>query len=103
MGYNIVGSMTLADWDRVKKTCKKMRKDFNEKLTALEAKLESEIQELNPEQIQTLSNQVQALTTQISAIISGQEAQGQRLDALEEDCANSELTTSEIIEAYNGD
>lgn len=103
MGYSIVGSMTLADWDRVKKTCKKMRKELNEKLTALEIKLEGEIQELSPEQIQTLENQIQALTTQINVIISGQEAQGQRLDALEESCANDEITTSEIIEAYNGD
>jgi hypothetical protein len=103
MSYFVVGSTDLADWVRVKKLCRDMRKEFNKSLAALETKLESEIKELNPEQIQTLKNQVQSLIAQMSTIISGQEVQGQRLDALEESCANSEITTSEIIEAYNGD
>ena len=102
MGYCCVGNMSTADWEKIKKMCRDMHKEFDDKLSALEAKLEGEIQELNVEQIQTIKNQVQALSIQISAIIDGQAIQDQRLDSLEATCANLEITTSEVIEAYNG-
>ena len=102
MGYCCVGNMSQADWAEIKKLCRTMHKEFDEKMSALEAKLEGEIQELNVEQIQTLKNQVQALSIQINTIISGQEIQDQRLDELEDKCANLEITTSEVLEAWNG-
>lgn len=102
MAYYCVGSMSQADWEQIKKMCKAMHKEFDSKMSALEAKLEGEIQELNVEQIQTLKNQIQALSIQINTIISGQEIQDQRLDNLEATCANLEITSSEVLEAYNG-
>ena len=38
----------------------------------------------------------------MQAVISGQEMHGKRLDDIEEHCANLELTTSEVLEVYNG-
>lgn len=102
MAYCCVGSMSQADWEQIKKMCKAMHKEFDAKMSALEAKLEGEIQELNVEQIQILKNQIQALSVQINIIVSGQETQDQRLDELEGKCANLEITTSEVLEAWNG-
>lgn len=102
MGYCAVGSMSSADWTEIKKLCNQVKKEFNEKLDALERQLESEIAALDTGRIQTIINQINALNLQIQTVISGQEVQDQRLDNLEETCANLEITTSEVIEAYNG-
>ena len=102
MAYCCVGNMSQADWAEIKKLCTNMRNDFNRKLDALESKLENEISSLSLGDIQTLKNQMQALTIQINALVVGQEMQDQRLDSLEERCANLEITTSEVLEAYNG-
>ena len=102
MGYCAVGSMSSADWAEIKKLCNQVKKEFNEKLDALERQLESEIAALDAGKIQTIINQVNALNIQMQSVISGQEIQDQRLDNLEAICANREITTSEVIEAYNG-
>lgn len=102
MGYCAVGSMSPADWAEIKKLCNQVKKEFNEKLDALERQLESEIAALDAGKIQTIINQVNALNIQMQSVISGQEIQNQRLDNLEATCANTEITTSEVIEAYNG-
>ena len=103
MGVCCVGNMSQADWAEIKKLCRVMRKEFDKKLDELDAKLEAEIAEINTGAIQTLMNQMQALTIQVNSVITGQEIQDQRLDGLEERCANIEITTSEVIEAYNGE
>ena len=102
MGYCAVGSMSSADWAKIKKLCRQVQKEFNEKLDALEQQLESEIASLSTDKIQTIINQISALNLQVQAVVSGQEVQDQRLDSLEETCANLEITTSEVLEAYNG-
>lgn len=102
MGYCCVGNMSQADWAEIKKLCSAMRKDFNKKLDDLETKLEGEIQALSAGDIQTIKNQLQALAIQVNALITGQEVQDNRLNELEEKCANLEITTSEVLEAYNG-
>lgn len=102
MGYCAVGSMSSADWAEIKKLCKQVQKEFNDKLTALEQQLESEIAALDAGKIQTIINQINTLNLQMQAVISGQEIQDQRLDNLEATCANLEITTSEVLEAYNG-
>lgn len=102
MGYCAVGSMSPADWSEIKKLCNQVKKEFNEKLDILERQFESEIAALDTGKIQTIINQVNALNIQMQAVISGQEIQDQRLDNLEEHCANLELTTSEVLEAYIG-
>jgi hypothetical protein len=102
MGYCAVGSMSSADWAEIKKLCRQMKKELNEKLETLERQLESEIAALDTGKIQTIINQLNALNIQMQAVISGQAIQDQRLDNLEEKCANVEFTTSEILEAYNG-
>lgn len=102
MGYCAVGSMSPADWSEIKKLCNQVKKEFNEKLDTLERQLESEIAALDTGKIQTIINQINALNIQMQSVISGQEIQDQRLDKFEEHCANLELTTSEVLEAYNG-
>lgn len=102
MAYSCVGNMSQADWEEIKKLCTSMRKDFNKQLDTLEAKLENEISALSTGEIQSIKNRLQALTIQVDAIISGQAIQDQRLDTLEDRCANLEITTSEVLEAYNG-
>lgn len=102
MGYCAVGSMSPADWAEIKRLCNQVKKEFNEKLDALEKQLESEIAALDVGKIQTIINQVNTLNIQMQSIISGQDIQDQRLNNLEATCANTEITTSEIIEAYNG-
>lgn len=102
MGYCAVGSMSPADLAVVKKLCSQVKKELNEKLDTIERQLESEIAALDTDKIQIIINKVNALNIQMQAVISGQELQDQRLDSLEEHCANLELTTSEVLEAYNG-
>lgn len=102
MGYYAVGSMPPADWAEIKKLCNQVKKEFNEKLDTLERQLESEIAALDTGKVQTIINQINTLNLQMQAVISGQEIQDQRLNNLEATCANLELTTSEVLEAYNG-
>jgi ABC-type phosphate transport system auxiliary subunit len=102
MGYCCIGNMSQADWAEIKKLCSAMRKEFNKKLDDLDTKLEGEIQELSVGEIQTIKNQLQALAIQVNALVTGQEVQDNRLNELEEKCANLEITTSEVLEAYNG-
>lgn len=102
MGHCAVGSMSSADWSEIKKLCNQVKKEFNEKLDTLERQLESEIAALDAGKVQTIINKINALNLQMQAVISGQEIQDQRLNNLEATCANLELTTSEVLEAYNG-
>ena len=102
MGHCAVGSMSPADWSEIKKLCNQVKKEFNEKLDTLERQLESEIAALDAGKVQTIINKINALNLQMQAVISGQEIQDQRLNNLEATCANLELTTSEVLEAYNG-
>ena len=102
MGYCAVGSMSPADLAAVKKLCNQVKKEFNEKLDTLERQLESEIATLDTGKVQTIINQINTLNLQMQAVISGQEMHGKRLDDIEEHCANLELTTSEVLEVYNG-
>ena len=102
MGHCAVGSMSSADWSEIKKLCNQVKKEFNEKLDTLERQLESEIAALDAGKVQTIINKINALNLQMQAVISGQEIQDQRLNNLETTCANLELTTSEVLEAYNG-
>lgn len=102
MGYCAAGSMSSADWAEIKKLCNQVKREFNDKLDSLERQFESEIAALDAGKIQTIINQINALNLQMQAVISGQEIQDQRLNNLEATCANLELTTSEVLEAYNG-
>lgn len=102
MAYCAVGSMSTADWNEIKKLCSSLRKDINTKLTTLESKLEDEINSLDTNQIQTLKNKLLALSNEVSSFSDWQDRQDTRLDSLEEKAANLEMTTSEILEAYNG-
>ena len=102
MGHCAVGSMSSTDWSEIKKLCSQVKKEFNEKLDTLERQLESEIATLDAGKVQTIINKINALNLQMQAVISRQEIQDQRLNNLEATCANLELTTSEVLEAYNG-
>ena len=102
MGHCAVGSMSSADWSEIKKLCSQLKKEFNEKLDTLERQLESEIAALDTGKIQTIINQINALNLQMQAVISEQGVQDKRLADIEEHGANLELTTNEVLEAYNG-
>ena len=102
MGYCAVGSMSPADLAVVKKLCNQVKKELNEKLDTLERQLESEIAALDTGKIQTIINQINALNLQMQAVISEQGVQDKRLADIEEHGANLELTTNEVLEAYNG-
>ena len=102
MGYCAVGSMSPADLATVKKLCNQVKKELNEKLDTVERQLESEIATLDAGKVQTIINKINALNTQMQAVISEQGVQDKRLADIEEHGANLELTTSEVLEAYNG-
>ena len=102
MSYSCVGNMSPADWVEIKKLCTSLRREINRKIDDVEARLENEINALSHGDIQTIKNQLQALTIQVNALVAGQEIQDQRIDSLEDRCANLEITTSEVLEAYNG-
>ena len=102
MGYCAVGSMSPADLAVVKKLCNQVKKELNEKLDTVERQLENEIASLDVGKIQIIINQINALNTQMQAVISEQGVQDKRLADIEEHGANLELTTSEVLEAYNG-
>ena len=102
MAYCAVGSMSVADWNEIKKLCSSLRKDIDIKLTTLETKLEDEINSLDTNQIQTLKNKLLVLSSEVSSFLDWQDRQDTRLDSLEEKAANIEITTSEVLEAYNG-
>ena len=94
--------MSPADWVEIKKLCTSLRREINRKIDDVEARLENEINSLSQGDIQTIKNQLQALTIQVNALVTGQALQDLRLDSLEDKCANLEITTSEVLEAYNG-
>lgn len=102
MAYSCVGNMSPADWVEIKKLCASLRRDMNRKIDEVETRLENEINSLSQGDIQTIKNQLQALTIQVNTLVAGQEIQDQRIDSLENRCANLEITTSEVLEAYNG-
>lgn len=102
MGYCAVGSMLPADLAAVKKLCNQVKKELNEKLDTVERQLENEIASLDVGKIQIIINQINALNTQMQTVISEQGVQDKRLADIEEHGANLELTTSEVLEAYNG-
>lgn len=102
MGYCAVGSMLPADFAAVKKLCNQVKKELNEKLDTVERQLENEIASLDVGKIQIIINQINALNTQMQTVISEQGVQDKRLADIEEHGANLELTTSEVLEAYNG-
>lgn len=102
MGYCAVGSMSPADLAAVKKLCNQVKKELNEKLDTVERQLENEIASLDVGKIQIIINQINALNTQMQAVISEQGVQDKRLADIEEHGANLELTTSEVLEVYNG-
>lgn len=91
MAYCAVGSISNADWAEIKKLCKQLRDEIDERF-----------RQLDTESIQQLKEQVAAVEVSINALELGQSTQDGRLDKLEDTCANTELTTSEILEMYGG-
>lgn len=102
MAYCAIGTMSTADWEEIKKLCSSMRNEMDSKLSALETKLEAEIASLDVNQIQVIKNRLLALESAVSAFDAGQAVQDSRLNDLEEKCANLEITTNEVIEAWQG-
>lgn len=100
MGYCATGGMSIADWDEIKKLCASMRKDVDAKLTALEEKLQAEIDNIDANQLKVIKNQLAALAETVAGFMAGQDVQDSRLDDLEAAVANVELSTSEILEIW---
>lgn len=100
MGYRATGEVSVADWAEVKKFCLAMRKDMDAKLSALEAKLQAEIDNTDADRLRVIKNQLMALASSVSEFWTSQDIQNTRLDRLEDVAANLELTTSEILEIW---
>jgi len=90
MGYCAVGSMSLADWNRVKALCNELQESIDERF-----------RQLDMGSLRTIEDEIRRLIQEINAIKIEQATQNARLDVLEENAANDEITTSEILEMYN--
>ena len=89
MGYCASSGLDLVTWAELKNMCKKM-----------EGLIDEKIQHFDTEEIQAVKDKLYALERQILAIETEQVTQNLRLDTLEDKSANTEITTSEIIEMY---
>lgn len=90
MAYCCVGSMSVADWNKIKKMCSDMRKWVEEKL-----------KDLDDGEIQVLKDKVNAIETALNGIHYEQQVQDRRLDGLEQTAANLEITVSEVKNMYD--
>ena len=89
MGYCASSNLDLVTWADLKNMCKKM-----------ECLIDEKIQSFNTEEVQAVKDKLHALERQIQAIETEQVTQNSRLDILEDSSANTEITTSEIIDMY---
>ena len=90
MAYCCVGSMSAADWAKIKKLCKEMQDMIDQKFRDLDAG-----------QLQIIKDRLTALENSLAAVETEQATQNARLDVLEDTTANIEITTSEILDMYN--
>lgn len=91
MAYCAVSGMTNADWLEIKKLCKEIREY-----------VDSKIDELDDNTLQTLQEQLNALQNKMTAAEIKLTAHDKQLESLEQTSANKELTTQEVIEIYEG-
>lgn len=91
MGYCAVGSISIAEWNKIKSMCSEMRKYIDEKL-----------KNLDDVTIDGLRTRISTLETKMAAVEVSQETQDRRLDSLEAGSANTEITTNEVISIYEG-
>lgn len=91
MGYCAVGSMSSADWNDIRKMLKKFSAEVDEKF-----------KQLDSSQLKIIKDRITALEQSVDALQVEQDTQNARLDLIESSMFNDEITTSEIIEMYEG-
>ncbi len=89
MAYCATGSISVADWNEIKKLCKQMQDLIDEKFRQLDSGA-----------IQTLKSKMTTLETSIDAVKIQYSLMEKRLAQLEEVAANTELTTSEVLDMW---
>lgn len=92
MAYCAIGSMSAADWAEIKKLCKQMQDMIDEKFA-----------ELDSGEIAAIKQQLITLSNGLSALEASQRTQDSRLDKIERDYAALEITTSELLDMWEGD
>ena len=91
MAYCAVSSITAADWHEIRKLCKEIQDYVDKKL-----------EELDSDSLDVLKENIKALQEKMTDVEIKLAADEERIDSLEENCANKELTTEEVIKIYEG-
>ena len=89
MAYCATGSISVADWNEIKKLCKQMQDMIDERF-----------RQLDSGSIQTLKSKMTTLETSIDAVKIQYSLMEKRLAQLESVAANTELTTSEVLDMW---
>ena len=90
MGYCCQGSEEYVTWKELRKKCAEMSKLIDEKF-----------KELDDTAIKLLRTQIATINSTISGVLQEQATQNVRLDNLEDNAANVEITVSEIRNMYD--
>ena len=89
MGYLASSNVEYATIPELQALCKQMR-----------VLIDETVSDLDTGSIQAIKDRLYALEQAIVAVDTEQLVQNSRLDTLEENAANTEITTSEIIDMY---
>jgi len=89
MAYCATGSISVADWNEIKKLCKQMQDMIDERFRHLDSGA-----------IQTLKSKMTTLETSIDAVKIQYSLMEKRLAQLESVAANTEFVTSEVLDMW---
>lgn len=91
MAYCATGSISIADWAEIKKLCKQMQ-DM----------IDARFRQLDTDTMQNLKSKLSTFETSINELQVHDAVQDKRIDDLEEVSANTPLSTSEVLEMWQG-
>ena len=89
MAYCALGSMSAADWHEIKKLCKQMQDMIDERFKNLDTGA-----------MKLIRDRIVALNDAFAAFETEQATQNARLDIIEANCPNREITKSEVLNMY---
>lgn len=91
MAYCAISNISVAEWNEIRKLCSQL-KEY----------IDSQLDSLNTDVINNIRQDISVLNNKLLSIEIDQETQNRRLDKIEATCANTEITTEEVIEMYQG-